>query len=106
MESIAEDTPALRRWFNIEPVADKGALQELLDRVSGTGYEALLVNVDCRAIGHRERDYRRLHGTADPAGEGPSPRRAASRLGVGVSEQRRDRLSQPGRRRSDGAAGH
>ena len=58
MESIAEDTPALRRWFNIEPVADKGALQELLDRVGGTGYEALLVNVDCRAIGHRERDYR------------------------------------------------
>jgi L-lactate dehydrogenase (cytochrome) len=58
MESIAEDTPALRRWFNLEPVADKGALQELLDRVGGTGYEALLVNVDCRAIGHRERDYR------------------------------------------------
>jgi L-lactate dehydrogenase (cytochrome) len=58
MESIAASTPELRRWFNIEPVADKGALQELLDRTTKAGYEALLVNVDCRTIGHRERDYR------------------------------------------------
>jgi L-lactate dehydrogenase (cytochrome) len=58
MESITESTPDLRRWFNIEPVADKGTLQELLDRTAAAGYEALLVNVDCRAIGHRERDYR------------------------------------------------
>jgi L-lactate dehydrogenase (cytochrome) len=58
MESITAQTPGLRRWFNIEPVADKGALQELLDRTAAAGYEALLVNVDCRAVGHRERDYR------------------------------------------------
>ncbi len=58
MEAIAMSVPDLRRWFNIEPVADKGALQELLDRTADAGYEALLVNVDCRAIGHRERDYR------------------------------------------------
>ena len=58
MESVAASTPELRRWFNIEPVADKGALQELLDRTTNAGYEALLVNVDCRTIGHRERDYR------------------------------------------------
>ena len=30
----------------------------MLDRATRAGYEALLVNVDCRAIGHRERDYR------------------------------------------------
>ncbi len=34
MESITASTPELRRWFNIEPVADKGALQELLDRAT------------------------------------------------------------------------
>jgi L-lactate dehydrogenase (cytochrome) len=58
MESVAASTPGLRRWFNIEPVADKSALQELLDRAADAGYEALMVNLDCRAIGHRERDYR------------------------------------------------
>lgn len=58
MESVTASTPGLRRWFNIEPVADKGELQEMLDRAAAADYEALLVNVDCRAIGHRERDYR------------------------------------------------
>ena len=58
MESVSHNAPDLRRWFNIEPVADKGALQALLDRAARAGYEALLVNVDCRTIGHRERDYR------------------------------------------------
>jgi L-lactate dehydrogenase (cytochrome) len=37
---------------------DKVELQAVLDRAVKAGYEALLVNVDCRAIGHRERDYR------------------------------------------------
>lgn len=58
METVAQAAPDLRRWFNIEPVADKRELQGLLDRVTDAGYDALLVNVDCRAIGHRERDYR------------------------------------------------
>ena len=58
MESISETVPGLRRWFNIEPISDKGELQDLLDRTANAGYDALLVNVDCRAIGHRERDYR------------------------------------------------
>jgi len=58
MEQVSDAAPGLRRWFNIEPMEDKGELQALLDRVSHAGYEALLVNVDCRAVGHRERDYR------------------------------------------------
>ena len=58
MESVSGATPGLRRWFNLEPMTDKGALQAVLDRVERAGYEALLVNVDCRAIGHRERDHR------------------------------------------------
>lgn len=58
MESVSAGTPGLRRWFNLEPTTDKVALQGLLDRVARAGYEALLVNVDCRAIGRRERDYR------------------------------------------------
>jgi L-lactate dehydrogenase (cytochrome) len=58
MERVSAAAPGLRRWFNIEPTADKAELQALLDRAAAAGYEALLVNVDCRAIGHRERDYR------------------------------------------------
>ena len=58
MEDVSAAAPGLRRWFNLEPTPDKGLLQAVLDRVSNAGYEALLVNVDCRAIGHRERDYR------------------------------------------------
>ena len=58
MEQVSAAAPGLRRWFNLEPTEDKRELQGLLDRVSNAGYEALLVNVDCRAIGHRERDYR------------------------------------------------
>lgn len=58
MEAVSSAAPGLRRWFNLEPTSDKGLLQAVLDRVSTAGYEALMVNVDCRAIGHRERDYR------------------------------------------------
>ena len=58
MEEVTAATPRLRRWFNLEPTTDKVELQAVLDRVSRAGYEALLVNVDCRAIGHRERDHR------------------------------------------------
>lgn len=58
MERVSAAAPGLRRWFNIEPMADKVELQAVLDRAAKAGYEALLVNVDCRAIGHRERDYR------------------------------------------------
>lgn len=58
MEHVSAAAPRLRRWFNLEPTADKAELQALLERVARAGYEALLVNVDCRTIGHRERDYR------------------------------------------------
>lgn len=58
MEAVSAAAPNLRRWFNLEPIADKVELQAVLDRVTRAGYEALIVNVDCRSIGHRERDYR------------------------------------------------
>lgn len=58
MEQVSAAAPGLRRWFNIEPMGDKVELQAVLDRAAAAGYEALVVNVDCRAIGHRERDYR------------------------------------------------
>ena len=106
MESVSAAAPGLRRWFNIEPVADKGALQELLDRTAAAGYEALLVNVDCRAIGHRERDYRNGF-TAPPTLKAKTVVEGAlhPRWAWGLPAQRRDRLSEPGRHHSDRADG-
>ena len=103
MESVSASAPSLRRWFNIEPTRDKGELQELLDRVARAGYEALLVNVDCRAIGHRERDYRNGF-TAPPT---LKPRTVIEgalhpQWALGIPAQRRDRLPQPGRHDPDG----
>lgn len=58
METIADGLPSLRRWFNLEPIADRGELHDVLDRVARSGYDTLVVNLDCRTIGRRERDYR------------------------------------------------
>jgi len=58
MEDVSAATPGLRRWFNMEPIGDRGLLDAVLERATKAGYEALLLNVDCRGIGHRERDYR------------------------------------------------
>lgn len=57
MEAVAASSPGLRRWFNLEPIADKGELAQVLDRVAQSGYDTLVVNLDCRTIGRRERDY-------------------------------------------------
>lgn len=58
MEDVAAAAPQARRWFNMEIGSDKGFLESMLDRVRNSGYETLMVNVDCRDVGHRERDYR------------------------------------------------
>lgn len=58
LEDVAEAAPSGRRWFNMELVTDPVELQAMLDRVEASGYDTLLVNLDVRDIGHRERDYR------------------------------------------------
>lgn len=66
MERIAEDFPQLDRWFNVSLSPDKGALRAKLERCSAAGYRAIVVTVDTRALGSRERD-RRNGFTAPPA---------------------------------------
>lgn len=65
MESIATEFPTLDRWFNISLSPDKGALGAKLDRCAAAGYRAIVVTVDTRALGSRERD-RRNGFTAPP----------------------------------------
>lgn len=66
MESIAEQFPNLDRWFNFGLSSDSQARDEKLARCNEAGYRTLIVGVDTRALGSRERD---LHNgfTAPPA---------------------------------------
>lgn len=66
MERVADDFPGLDRWFNVSLSPDKGALRAKLDRCEAAGYRAIVVTVDTRALGSRERD-RRNGFTAPPA---------------------------------------
>lgn len=66
MESIAEQYPGLDRWFNFGLSRDATARDAKLERCEAAGYGTLIVGVDTRALGSRERD---LHNgfTAPPA---------------------------------------
>lgn len=66
METIAADFPALDRWFNLGVTPDSEARKDKLARCLAAGYRTLIVGVDTRALGSRERD---LHNgfTAPPA---------------------------------------
>jgi len=58
MESVADQFPDLDRWFNFGLTSDRGHMKAKLDRCAASGYRALTVNVDIRALGSRERDRR------------------------------------------------
>jgi L-lactate dehydrogenase (cytochrome) len=66
MEDVANQFPSLDRWFNLGLSSDRGYLNARLERCTAAGYRALLVSVDTRALGSRERD-RRNGFTAPPA---------------------------------------
>ena len=66
MEKVADTFPELDRWFNVGLSADKGALQDKLNRCAAAGYRTIIITVDTRALGSRERD-RRNGFTAPPA---------------------------------------
>jgi L-lactate dehydrogenase (cytochrome) len=58
MEDVAVQSPQLDRWFNVGLSPDKGALSDKLDRCAAVGYRAIVVGLDTRALGARERDNR------------------------------------------------
>ena len=66
METVAEQHPALDRWFNFGLTSDAQAMKSKLARCEAAGFNTLIVGVDTRALGSRERD---LHNgfTAPPA---------------------------------------
>lgn len=66
MEDVAQQFPSLDRWFNLGLSSDRGYLKARLERCTAAGYRALLISVDTRALGSRERD-RRNGFTAPPA---------------------------------------
>src|SRR4029079_2762816 len=66
METIAAHHPSLDRWFNFGLTSDAQAMKNKLARCQAAGFNTLIVGVDTRALGSRERD---LHNgfTAPPA---------------------------------------
>ena len=66
METIAEHCPGLDRWFNFGLSRDTAARDAKLERCKAAGYETLIVGVDTRALGARERDLQNGF-TAPPA---------------------------------------
>lgn len=66
METIARKHPGLDRWFNFGLGSDPQAAKDKLARCEAAGFTTLIVGVDTRALGSRERD---LHNgfTAPPA---------------------------------------
>lgn len=66
MESVADENPGLDRWFNFGLGSAPAVRDAKLDRCRAAGYRTLVVGVDTRALGSRERD---LHNgfTAPPA---------------------------------------
>ncbi|GAA1336191.1 alpha-hydroxy acid oxidase [Arthrobacter roseus] len=66
MEAVAKNNPTLQRWFNFGLGQAPQARDEKLERCRDAGYNTLIVGVDTRALGSRERD---LHNgfTAPPA---------------------------------------
>jgi L-lactate dehydrogenase (cytochrome) len=66
METIARKHPDLDRWFNFGLGSDPQAAKDKLARCEAAGFTTLIVGVDTRALGSRERD---LHNgfTAPPA---------------------------------------
>lgn len=66
METIAENHPGLDRWFNFGLGSDAQAAKDKLARCEAAGFTTLIVGVDTRALGSRERDLRNGF-TAPPA---------------------------------------
>jgi L-lactate dehydrogenase (cytochrome) len=96
MEDVSAAAPHSRRWFNLELSPDKGFLQAMLDRIQNAGYEGIIINLDCRVIGHRERDYRNGF-SVPPSLRMKNHRRwcCPSALVFEVHQQRRHRFPKP-----------
>lgn len=94
MESIAERFPGLDRWFNLGLSKDAKVRNEKLDRCKAAGFNTLIVGVDTRALGSRERDLQNGF-TAPPSLTFATLLDIASRPGWWANFLRSDGLSFP-----------
>lgn len=66
LEQIASASPSLDRWMSFGLTDDMAVMNAKLDRCRANGYDTLIVSLDTRALGSRERD-RRNGFTAPPS---------------------------------------
>jgi L-lactate dehydrogenase (cytochrome) len=64
IERVAEAAPDARKWFQLYVQNDRSVGEDLMDRASDAGYEALMLTVDAPVPGARLRDVR--NGLAIP----------------------------------------
>ncbi|MGP9765481.1 alpha-hydroxy acid oxidase [Halomonas sp. AOP13-D3-9] len=58
LEEVATAVPAGRLWFQLYPLRDKSATQDLIERAQAANAEALVVTTDAVVLGRREWDSR------------------------------------------------
>ena len=64
MSTMATSTPeelaetGVPRWFQLYVFRDEGVTRDLVQRVAGSGFTALVLTVDTPFLGRRERDFR------------------------------------------------
>lgn len=56
IETVAEQSPHGRRWFQLYPWKDHDRSLELMDNAAAAGYDALLLTVDVPTAGNRVKD--------------------------------------------------
>jgi L-lactate dehydrogenase (cytochrome) len=97
MKAVADQYPDCDRWFNLGLSSDRGYQAAKLERCAAAGHRALLVNVDIRALGARER-YQRNGFTAPPALtlSSPAGHRHQARVVGRLPSGRGDPLPEPG----------
>lgn len=58
IEELAAAVPAVRRWFQLYLMTDRGYGVELVDRARDAGYDTIILTVDTPVAGRRHRDVR------------------------------------------------
>jgi 4-hydroxymandelate oxidase len=90
IEEVAAAAPEATRWFQLYWSADRGVVQDLVERSAAEGYRAIVVTVDLPEVGRRERDLRTGFEVPEHV---PVPALLALAESAGITSAELDRLT-------------
>jgi 4-hydroxymandelate oxidase len=90
IEEVAAAAPEATRWFQLYWSADRGVVQDLVERSAAAGYRAIVVTVDLPEVGRRERDLRTGFEVPEHV---PVPALLALAESAGITSAELDRLT-------------